>query len=43
MNIRKKGRAIKVKDVTWRQLRGLNNLEFRVRNSLLGYKKFIYI
>jgi hypothetical protein len=29
--------------VTWRQLRGLNDLEFRVRNSLLGYRGSIYM
>ena len=29
--------------VTWRQLRGLKDLEFRVRNSLLGYRGSIYI
>jgi hypothetical protein len=31
-----------LESVTRRQLRGLNNLEFRVRNSLLGYRGSIY-
>jgi hypothetical protein len=30
-------------NVTMRQLRGFNNLEFRVRNQLLGYRGSIYM